>query len=72
MTPEDSRDDYSDIINLPHHTSERRPRMSMAARAAQFSSFAAVKGHEEEIEETAAGHATRYETQTIDTDDAGL
>lgn len=29
-------DDYSDIINLPHPTSRKHPRMSMAQRAAQF------------------------------------
>lgn len=72
MTEDDGRDEYGDIINLPHHTSRRHPRMSPAARAAQFSSFAAVRGHEEEIGETAAGHAARYETRTVGADDDGL
>ncbi|MCD8281737.1 MAG: hypothetical protein LUC22_00600 [Prevotella sp.] len=36
-------DDYTAIINLPHHVSPRHPRMSSAARAAQFSPFDAVK-----------------------------
>lgn len=44
-------DRYSDIINLPHHQSATRPRMSNYDRAAQFSPFAALKGYEEEIEE---------------------
>lgn len=44
-------DKYSDIINLPHHQSATRPRMSNYDRAAQFSPFAALKGYEEEIEE---------------------
>lgn len=44
---------YDDIINLPHPTSSRRPRMSMADRAAQFSPFAALVGHGAAIEETA-------------------
>lgn len=44
---------YDDIINLPHHQSETRPHMSNYDRAAQFSSFAALTGHEEAIEETA-------------------
>lgn len=44
-------DKYSDIINLPHHQSATRPRMSNYDRAAQFSPFAALKGYDEEIEE---------------------
>lgn len=27
---------YEDIINMPHHVSASRPRMSMIDRAAQF------------------------------------
>ena len=42
---------YDDIINLPHHTSQRHPRMSMYNRAAQFSPFAALTGYEKAIEE---------------------
>ena len=45
--------DYDDIIDLPHHTSERHPRMPMPSRAAQFSPFAALTGYEDVIEETA-------------------
>lgn len=45
-------DRYSDIINLPHHQSATRPRMSNYDRAAQFSPFAALKGYDEEIKET--------------------
>ena len=44
---------YDDIINLPHHESARHPRMPMAARAAQFSAFAALAGHGDAIHETA-------------------
>lgn len=50
----DSKDDnYNDIINLPHHVSKTHPRMSLHDRAAQFSTFAALTGHEEEINESA-------------------
>ena len=45
--------DYDDIIDLPHHTSERHPRMPMSSRAAQFSPFAALTGYGDVIEETA-------------------
>lgn len=44
---------YKKIINMPHHVSETRPHMSMYDRAAQFSPFAALTGHEAAIDETA-------------------
>lgn len=44
---------YDDIINLPHHQSSKHARLSMAQRSAQFASFAALKGFEDEIAETA-------------------
>lgn len=47
----DSR--YTDIIDLPHHTSNTHPRMSAIARAAQFSPFAALTDYDAEIKETA-------------------
>ena len=49
----DCTDKYRDIINLPHHQSKRRPSMSMIDRAAQFSPFAALTGHNDAIIETA-------------------
>lgn len=45
--------EYDNIINLPHHVSEIRPRMSQRDRAAQFSPFAALTGYDSEIKETA-------------------
>ena len=44
---------YADIINLPHHVSRTHPQMSMADRAAQFSPFAALTGHDAAIAEAA-------------------
>lgn len=44
---------YDDIINLPHHKSKTRLHMSLEDRAAQFSPFAALTGHDAAIEETA-------------------
>jgi len=44
---------YEDIINLAHHVSDRRSRMSLADRAAQFSPFAALTGYDGAIKETA-------------------
>ena len=49
----DDTNTYADIINLPHHVSSRHPQMSMEKRAAQFSPFAAMVGHEAAIQETA-------------------
>ena len=44
---------YDDIINLPHPTSKKHPRMSRQNRAAQFSPFAALTGYDAEIREIA-------------------
>lgn len=44
--------DYSDIIDLPHPVSKKHPRMSLYDRAAQFSPFSALTGHEAAIAET--------------------
>ena len=44
---------YDDIIDLPHPTSKKHPRMSRQNRAAQFSSFAALTGYDAAIRETA-------------------
>ena len=44
--------DYSDIIDHPHYQSKKRPHMSMIARAAQFSPYAALVGYGEAVEET--------------------
>lgn len=44
---------YEDIISLPHHISKARKRMSLYDRAAQFSPFAAITGHDEALKETA-------------------
>ena len=43
-------DDYADLLDLEHPTFPNHPPMSMNERAAQFSSFAALTGFEEELE----------------------
>lgn len=44
---------YDDILYLPHPVSKRHHQMPIADRAAQFSPFAALTGHETAIRETA-------------------
>ena len=44
---------YDDLLDLPHHQSTEREKMSLHDRAAQFSPFAALTGHEAAIKETA-------------------
>ena len=44
---------YDDMIDLPHPTSNKHPRMSIQDRAAIFSPFAALSGHGAAIAETA-------------------
>ena len=43
---------YSDIIDLPHHQSVRRPHMANYNRAAQFAPFAALVGYEQMVQNT--------------------
>ena len=45
--------DYDDMLDMPHPTSEKHPRMSGIARAAQFAPFAALSGFEELVREEA-------------------
>ena len=47
------RDEYDDIINLPHHVSKKHPSMAVIGRAAQFLPFAALTGYDAAIKETA-------------------
>lgn len=43
---------YEDILYMPHHVSTKHPPMSASDRAAQFSPFAALTGHDAAIQET--------------------
>lgn len=52
---------YDDIINLPHHVSEKHPQMSLHDRAAQFSPFAALTGYDDAVKETARLTDTMFE-----------
>ncbi len=60
MSEINRNDDYSDIIGLPWPGSSTRTRMAREKRAAQFTSFDALQGFNDEIEETAAGHAAQF------------
>lgn len=53
MNREQPTGTYDDIIDLPHHVSATRPRMSRLDRAAQFAPFAALTGYGAAIKETA-------------------
>jgi len=59
---------YDDIIHLPHHVSQRHPRMSVLDRAAQFSPFAALTGYGAVIQETGrlTGHRIELEEYSRD------
>ena len=52
-TNPDARIVYADIIDLPHHQSDRHPHMSLHDRAAQFAPFAALVGYDEMVGEEA-------------------
>lgn len=57
---------YDDIINLPHPTSVKHPRMPLSDRAAQFAPFAALSGHSAAIAETARLTDQRIELEEDD------
>ena len=62
----DTKFPYDDIVNLPHPTSKKHPRMSMEERAAQFSPFAALTGFGAVIQE--AGRLTGSRRGLTDSD----
>ena len=49
---QNEKNKYDDIIMLPHHVSKKHPQMPLLNRAAQFSPFAALTGHDAAIQET--------------------
>ena len=55
---------YDDMLDLPHPDPQTHPRMPMRNRAAQFSAFAALTGHDAAIAET-----RRLTDQRIDLDE---
>ena len=48
-----SKGPYDDMLDLPHHVSEKHAHMSLLNRAAQFSPFAALTGYDDAVSETA-------------------
>ena len=60
---------YDDIIDLPHPTSQKYPRMPRENRAAQFSPFAALTGYDAVIRETARLTGRRIELDEQQTEE---
>ena len=56
---------YDDIIDMPHPTSEKHPRMSIENRAAQFAPFAALNGFEDAIWRTGIEKEKQVENEII-------
>jgi hypothetical protein len=48
-----SERDYEDMLDMPHHVSSTRPRMSVQDRAAQFAPFKTMVGLDDEVTEVA-------------------
>lgn len=59
-----TKNNYEDIIDMPHHTSSKHPRMTIEARSAQFAPFSALTGYNEAVKETA-----RVTEEKIEIDD---
>ena len=59
---------YDDIINLPHHVSERHPQLGKASYAAQFSPFAALSGYDGIVSEAARVTDERVELGETETE----
>ena len=47
---------YEAILNMERPYNGKHPKMTMESRAAQFSSFSALSGYEEALEETDVIH----------------
>ena len=52
---------YEEIIDLPHHVSQKHPRMSVSDRAAQFAPFSALTGYGATVEEVEPLTSARIE-----------
>ena len=65
MRSSEDEHQYDDIINMPHHVSKTRSHISALDRAAQFSPFAALTGHNAAIKET-----SRLTSERIDLDES--
>ncbi len=70
------KDDYKDIIDLPYPRNDwnfllKHPRMPIANRAKIFSPFAALRGHDEKIAETAK-RGIPSALQVIDDEGCGI
>lgn len=61
---------YDDIINLPHHQSKTHPQMSRYDRAAQFSPFAALTGHDDAIQETARLNELKTDIERVEAEES--
>lgn len=59
-------EEYEDILHLPHHVSNHRAQMPIPDRAAQFSPFSAVVGHETAIKEAARTTDKRRELDDME------
>lgn len=64
----DTPRDYADIIDLPHHQSQRHPHMSLHDRAAQFAPFAALTGHSTMLSQTATDHIDEVNAEHFEDD----
>ena len=64
----DARQEYADIIDMPHHQSSIHPHMSIYDRAAQFMPFAALSGYDEMIHEETRTTDSKKELDDFITD----
>jgi len=63
------KDNYEDIINLPHHVSTKHPHMSLESRSAQFAPFSPLTGYAEKLKSTVKSNQEFYEFEDTFTDD---
>ena len=56
--------EYQDIINLPHHVSEKHAPMSMQKRAAQLAPFAALRADSLQRDENGSKRPDRKHNMT--------
>lgn len=60
------KNNYDDIIELPHPEPKHHVRMDRAQRAAQFAPFAALTGYDRAVDEATRDYESNLEERNVE------